>query len=287
MQHGSPDSLFADGVAQIGPTFERWASRIVDIAGQKTPAAVIEATGTIDRAIALDAVVAELEAHTLRGLMLGALDSEHEMDGVRLRETIPFTRRPFGAAIAYFEQLQVVDMATWIGMQQEARSRAFTIGWGAREAMIEVVRDELARQLAGGASLVGFRAALARRFETAGWTMANPSHVELVFRNAVQRSYAGGRRQHALQERVLLARPFWQIITSNDPPRIRKTHHAVHGWVLRATDSFWRRAPLPWGHNCRCRFVVRGQDWIARTGAEVRSGAESQLARLPDPGWTS
>lgn len=285
MQHGSPDALLSDGVTQIGPVFERWASRIVDIAGLDTPARIIGAVSGLDRAISIDAAVADIERHTLRGLMLGALDGEHE-SALQLRDTIPFIRRPFKEAIAYFEQLKVVDMATWINMQQEARSRAFTIGWGAREGMIEVVRDELVRQLAGGASLTGFRGALAQRFETAGWTMAKPSHVELVFRNAVQRSYAGGRRHHALQEHVLLARPYWQIVTADDG-RTRKTHRAVNGWVLRATDSFWSRAPLPWGHNCRCRFVVRGADWIARTDAAVRTGAEAALSRLPDRGWVS
>jgi uncharacterized protein with gpF-like domain len=84
------------------------------------------------------------------------------------------------------------------------------------------------------------------------------------------------------QPAVLEARPYWQVLGVNDD-RARPHHRAAHGKVLRADDGFWARAPLPWGHNCRCRKVSRSQKDVERLGLSVTSGAA--LTGLPDKGW--
>jgi uncharacterized protein with gpF-like domain len=84
------------------------------------------------------------------------------------------------------------------------------------------------------------------------------------------------------QPEVLAARPYWQILGADDD-RTRPTHKAAHRRVLRADDAFWKRSPLPWGHNCRCRKVSRSSEDLTRLGLTVSSGAD--LMGLPDEGW--
>ncbi len=112
--------------------------------------------------------------------------------------------------------------------------------------MLQTAHDELGRALATGADLGGFAGALATRFDEAGWTPLNASHVELVFRNAVMGSYASGRDAEMKQPAVLTARPFWQVMGAKDD-RTRPTHGAAHGKVLAADDAFWQRRPAPLG----------------------------------------
>jgi uncharacterized protein with gpF-like domain len=122
--------------------------------------------------------------------------------------------------------------------------------------------------------------------ETAGFTPANPSHVETIYRTNVLNSYNSGRYAQATKPSVLKLRPYWQIRTVNDgPPRQRKTHQDVHLWVLRADDSFWKNAYPPFGFNCRCRVVTLSEPELKAKNLRVHSGGEIHL--LPDTGFTS
>ena len=149
--------------------------------------------------------------------------------------------------------------------------------------MLKTAHAELTRALEQGSDLRDFKAALDARFDSAGWTRLNASHVEVVFRNASMGAYGSGRAVEMRQAAVLAARPFWQIVGVRDD-RTRPTHRAAQGKVLRADDPFWQRVGSPgWGHNCRCRVVSRSQRDLQRLGLGVVSGAS--ITGLPDPGW--
>ena len=169
-------------------------------------------------------------------------------------------------------------------MAAEAKRRAFTIAGIARKDILATAHKELVRALEDGDDLRRFSARLNDRFKSAGWTKLSPSRVEVVFRNNTMGAYAQGRHEQMTQPEVLAARPFWQILGVKDNVT-RGTHGAAHGKVLRADDAFWTRAPLPWGHNCRCRKVSRSARDLERLGLHVVSGAS--LTGLPDPGWNA
>jgi uncharacterized protein with gpF-like domain len=83
---------------------------------------------------------------------------------------------------------------------------------------------------------------------------------------------------------VLAARPYWMITGVNDA-RTRPTHRKVHGDVILASDPVFDEKPLPWGHNCRCRFRSLSLADVKRLGLRVTTGAA--LHALPDPGWAA
>lgn len=197
-----------------------------------------------------------------------------------------FVRRPFREAIQDFAARRIMTKAAFKRLVAANKRRAFTIAGLGRRAMIETAHDELTRAIEAGSDVRKFRAALAKRFSAAGWTQLKPSRVNLVFRNAVMSASANGRHAQMTQPHVLKARPYWQVLGVDDKVT-RKTHKAAHGKVLRASDPFWERAPLPWGHNCRDRKVSRSEEDLKRLGLKVSKGSEAWARALPDEGWNA
>ena len=229
-----------------------------------------------------------LEEEILHGQMLGALDADWEAENrtaiapVRFKERdTRFAQRPLVEAIRVFNEREPVTREVFDAMEEGAQRRAFTIARAANRKMVATAKRALAGQLARGADLADFREVLRQRLEAAGWTPANPSHVETVFRTNVMSAYGGGRARQMMQPEVLAARPYWQILGVTDS-RQRPTHRAVHQVVLRADDEFWLTAYPPFGYNCRCRVRSLGE---AEGAKLVRSG--SSIRDLPDPGFTS
>jgi SPP1 gp7 family putative phage head morphogenesis protein len=227
------------------------------------------------------------------GLMLGALDSGYEEE---TDEELPvatfqvadpkFIEHPFAEAQRFFNKLGVLSKAAFEQLSAEAKRRAFTIAGIHNTAMLNVARAELERVVRQGKSLRTFRKFVAERMESAGFTPANPSHVETVYRTNTLNSYNSGRHKQMTQPETLRSRPYWQIRTVNDgPPRQRHTHQAVHLKVLRANDPFWQKAYPPFGFNCRCRVVSLSQKELDDRGLKVTSGAG--ISGLPDAGFTS
>jgi len=224
-------------------------------------------------------------------LLLAKKDVSEFIESGKLRP------KPFDEAIAAFEAKQIVTRDVFDSMAAEQRARAFTVAGQTSTRAIKVMRDELLRTMKEGNygkgaaenDLRAFRKKLAERWQSAGLSaaasMPAPSHLETVFRNGVMGAYAQGRTAQMTQPHVLAARPYWQVMTVNDgPPRQRKTHQAVHGWVMRADDPGWQQTATPFGMNCRCRLVARSSAWVERSSPHIHSGP---LPNLPDPGWTT
>lgn len=214
------------------------------------------------------------EQALMHGVMLGALDSAYEVatnnaidppefakpktldqrrlaaegGGPRIKG---FSTFPYADAVTQFLERQVVTRRVFDALNEKAKLRAFTVARMSSLKMIRTVQRELARQVARGADLRDFRKFAQKRLESAGWTPANKSHVESIFRTNVQSAYTAGRVEHAMKPSVVKARPYWQVVTANDgPPRQRVTHQALHLRVLRADNPIWATKMMPWGHNC-------------------------------------
>ncbi len=302
--HGSPETLVAKGLREGMRSVEAWTASLLDACDGATTAPQLyrrleKATASLD----LEGLARALERRMLHSLALGALDSDWESENDRVikppafaldrpeEEWEPleldavsgdFAAKPFAEALKFFRAKNVLSRRAFDRLGAEAKRRAFTIAGLASKRLLEVAHSEIARQLEQGGDLRAFRAALQERIGLAGWAKDNPSHVEVVFRNAVGGAYASGRDVQMRQPEVLAARPYWQILGVGDA-RCRATHKAAHRKVLRADDSFWQRAPLPWGHNERCRKVARSAEAVKKLGLEVVAG--SSLQGLPDEGW--
>jgi len=298
--YGSPDLMVERGVDELLPVTGAFADAIVRAVTGKTTAASIRSA--IDGAASRfsDARLAEpIRRELLQSAMLGALDSDFEMENetavavesfaalhvpteLRLAATdTKFAARPLAEAIQRFLDKEAVTRDVFDELEDAAKKRAFTIANAANEEMVKTVKRELLRQLAVGADLSAFGKHAAARFESAGWTPANPSHVETVFRTNVVGAYNAGRARQMTQPEVLEMRPFWQILGIKDG-RQRQAHGNAHGVVLRANDPFWAEAFPPFGYNCRCRtrsLSIKAGAGMVREGTSVKG--------LPDAGFAS
>jgi SPP1 gp7 family putative phage head morphogenesis protein len=226
----------------------------------------------------------------LRVMLASGGDDDEDDDGSGAQPAAPdpntqkkptFTRMPYADAVRYFKSKQPVTRSVFDRLQSAAKQRAFTVAGLASDKALAVAQAELTRAISEGRSLDSFAKDLKDRFQSAGMSSLNPSHLETVYRTNVVDAYNVGRRTEMSQPARIEARPYWRIYTVRDA-RQRETHGAVHGWVLRADDSFWRtKGGPPWGFNCRCRVASmsprRAKGMTIRTGSEIQD--------LPDDGF--
>lgn len=271
-------SLIDDGVAKGSAEVHRWGMLLARaVAGKASQGELRQAIDAIKFPTAR--MELQLNRRIVHAMLTGALEAA-------TGKPVPgFARMPFKEAVKSFKERQVLSPDAFAELTGAAKRKAFTVTGMASEAMIRTVKDQLAKSIEAGGDLREFRKQLLGpdgRLETAGWSKANPSRVELVFRNAVQSSYGDGTIAQMSQPAVKAARPYWQIIATNDD-RTRPEHRAVNGKVLSADDPFWKNARPPFGHQCRCRIVSLSEADLKRRGLTVSEG--SSIRGLPDDGW--
>ena len=302
---GSPEDLVVSGAKRGGSVINGWVEQLVAAIERAGMAGGVRALEKASQELDVEAFADAVEQTALRSSMLGALDSDEEMDIGRnvpverferegdplLLRATPFTQRPFEAAIRFFTSRAVVTPDVFASMADQAKTRAFTVAGAASEDVVRVVQEELRASLTGGLDLRTFKLQLKERLELTGWLKAKagagsqtgrPWHVETIYRNGVIGSYGAGREEQMLQPEVLAARPFWQIRTVSDGRR-RETHGAVHLKVFEVGGEFLSTSGRPpYGFNCRCRAVA-----ISRKRAEAIGISDGGGFDLPDPGWTA
>lgn len=294
---GSPEPAVIKGAVEGTRYTDAWASQLSEsVSGAESHAGALAALTRASMRLDLEMFSKAFERQIVRTLMLGAIDSDFEIKNdttikvdpfkpIAAAGTTPnpdFVSMPFQEAIRAFKEKGVISRRAFDRLTGAAKRRAFTVAGLTRKAMLETAKAELSTSIAEGDTLATFGKRLSERFDDAGWTKLNNSHVEVIFRNGVMGAYSSGRDAQMMQPEILAAYPFHQCTGVSDP-RSRDAHKAAHGKVLSATDPFWRKAPLPWGHNCRCRKVARSAEYVRRLSLQVISG--SSLVGLPDDGW--
>jgi len=304
--HGSPDSLVEAGTEQAAAILGDWVARLAGAAGSTESAAEIRSRIEGEAArIDPEPLVEAITRAMLHGAMLGALDCvwERETQEEVPLETFrawaepilmdrgqhdgePFTTLSFEKALKLFEQRQVMTRAAFDKLGEGMKRTAFTIAGLAKQELLEEAHGALAAMLKesphpyGGPNLLDFKAFAQEHLEASGWTPANPSHVETIYRTNIATAYGSGAFVEMRQPATLAARPYWQWRSVGDS-RSRPTHAANNGKVLRADSPTWQRVWYPAGFNCRCRTVARSARWVEANGVEVAD----DLPGLPDPGY--
>lgn len=303
---GSLETLIGKGVKEGARELEKlaeiYANAVRDLEDAKD---INQALDRTHDDVDIHGFSRSIERRIMHAIMAGAIANQYEFEtetvlapteferayGPRIILATPptdpdFVARPLQEAIKWFRERAVVTRSVWDRLEAAAKRRAFTVAGMANNLMLQKAKDALEAEVRTGGQLRNFFAAIKERFESAGFTPANPSHVETIYRTNVLNAYNSGRHAQATQPSTLRMRPYWQIRTVNDgPPRQRPTHQAVHLWVLSATDSFWQTAYPPFGFNCRCRVVTLSEVEVKARDLRVRSGGE--VMGLPDPGFTS
>ena len=289
--HGSPDVIVERGVREAVRFTSAWADELVDAVTGDDPARIYRNLAARERTLDVEPFTRALERRIVHTLMLGALDADHEAtsDVTIAPATFDgggrdFTALPFGEAIKAFAEKKVMTRRQFDRLTADAKRKAFTVAGLTTKRMLTTAHDELQKAITAGVDLREFSKSLGARFDAAGWTRLNPSHVENVFRTNVMGAYSDGRRAQMTQPHVLAARPYWQILGVDDA-RTRKTHAEAHGKVLPANDPFFARSGPPFGFQCRCRVISRSKKDLERLGLTPTFGAA--LKGLPDPGWSA
>lgn len=306
--NGTPDAIVDDAVGEAARITGGWAEQLAEaVDGLGSEAAIVQAIAIVARRFDVESFAALTEREILRGVMLGSLDAEWEF---QQGDTIPlarfaeqqeaaFAQLPFADAIRLWEERKVLPKAAFEALNEGAKRKAFTIARVASDELLTTAHAELLRMIREspettykdpetgkwihkGPNFREFKKFVRERLESAGWTPANASHIETIYRTNVVSAYSSGRVAHGLKPTMLAALPYWQIHTVRDD-RQRKTHRAAHGVVLLKTDRFWLIAFPPFGLSCRCRAVARSKSWVERTGAKIGPAPTG----LPDPGFDS
>lgn len=253
--HGSPDEIVEDGVEEGALVTADWTKRLVEsVDGMSTEGQIRSALAAAAESIDVEELGEILFEKMLTALMLGGLDSqwerehEEEIAPAKFKDEKPFMPRQ--SAIELWEQRDVMGRAEFDALQDELKRRSFTFAGTARDELLNAAHAELGRQMrTDTVDLRQFRKFAEERLESAGWTPANPSHVETIFRTNVASSMSSGRYAEQTQPDVLENLPYWQIRAIRDA-RARRYHKQAHGIVLPANHAFWRKAYPPFGYNC-------------------------------------
>ena len=299
--NGSPDVLVETGVTLSARETAKWTNALAQaVEGLTTAPAIFEALTRAAQGLPLASFARIAERKVMHGAMLGALDSlwERENDEIiqpasfavqraLFRGSGTFVSSPFDEAVKQFKSLAVVDRDTFEQMSAAAKRRSFTIARLARQELLAAAHAELARQIeqsgtTDGPSFADFSKFVKDRLESAGWTPANPSHVETIYRTNVMNGYGGGRAAEMTQPSVIALRPYGQIRSVQDD-RGREAHRKANGTVLPLSSSFFQKTWTPFGFNCRCRIVSRSEAWVKRSGVAT----DKVPAGLPDEGFDS
>lgn len=303
--HGTIETLIDKGVREAARVTNRWGEALAAaVRGETEPRGINKKLQQAADRLDLLQFARTIERRMTHSSMAGALDSQWEdASGDQIApekfsapETIKseraklatvtdvspdFTSMAYQEALKFFKAKTPIPKSSFEKLSSAAKARSFTVAGLTSEHLIGIAHSELANAIVEGGKLSDFAARLAKRFESAGMTPLNPSHVETIFRTNLVTSYNVGRKAEMTTPDALKLRPYWLIRTVKDD-RQRDTHKAVDGWVLRATDPFWRGiGGPPWGFNCRCRLTTVRADKLG--DRKVRSGAE--IRGLPDQGF--
>ncbi len=177
-------------------------------------------------------------------------------------------------------------------LDDAARHKAFTVaGADALETMTRV-RDLLAENVEGGASLEDFQKAVAE--EGLGGTFLSDGHLETVFRTNVQSAFSDGQMSVLRQPYVRSGFPYARYDAIHDD-RVRDNHLALESLgldqtnVYRVDDPVFETFRPPWDWQDRCGWVPTSIAQAADMGVKeaqewLRTGAEpSPPARVPWP----
>ena len=181
---------------------------------------------------------------------------------------------PNEAAAAYIRGKAVADPKNFGALPDQLKQRAFTVAGIEQLYALRKIRDAVAK-LPEGASWDEAKKDVAEKIAAyTGVDMkAARARAEMQLRVHGFQAYSVARHQ---QQMATVARfPYWKYETVGDN-RVRASHAALDGKVLRADDPWWKTHYPPWDWGCRCIVVALDEEDAKAIGITERS-------RMPTP----
>ena len=195
-------------------------------------------------------------------------------------------------------QRRVMDSEDFYRLDADAKSRAFTITADLTDEARRKLHEGIVIGLDQGPSFTDFKAYALEEF---GKLPIAETHLEQVFRNATNESFAQGQ-EHVLNHPMVADEFPYRLYSAINDARARREHLALNTLGLNGTavyhknDPTWLRFRPPWDWGCRCGFVALTVKDAARRGVEeaiewLASGIEPEHTWVapppfaPNPKW--
>lgn len=149
-------------------------------------------------------------------------------------------------------------------LPEELKARAFTITGIEDFDIMQGVRDEIAK-LPAGADWKKTKREVAAKLSPWFTAAGAESRAELLLSHHAFTAYA------STQARIMDAQadvfPYRQYLSTGDH-KVRASHRALDGIILRADHRFWHDHTPPWEFRCRCQVVELLDDEAAAERAK-------------------
>lgn len=199
-------------------------------------------------------------------------------------DTIDGIGLPFEEAIRFFAGKANIPTQRWYDVWRAGHSHGFMVAGAASDALLQDIREEVAKGIAGETSLHDFRRSFRDIVSRHGWEHnGEPGwRARIIFETNIAMAQSAGEYARLTDPDTLAVFPYWQYIHSGSR-HPRHQHLAWNGMILRADDPWWRThfPPNGWGCNCRVRPVSMRD--LQRMG---RHGPDPSPAIVTRP-WTN
>lgn len=152
-------------------------------------------------------------------------------------------------ALAWFKKRVPITKVEWFKLTQRAQEKTFTIAGIAQLDLIAKTQRALLKAIKDGETLRDFKKRVGKQLEDE-WGEKRAWHLELIFRNALQRAYQAGRREALMKPGTLAIRPYLKAEPILDA-RTSEYCRPLFGVVLPADHPFWNTHWPPLHHGCR------------------------------------
>lgn len=197
----------------------------------------------------------------------------------------------FDEATAYFKDKVPLKSTEFRKLENEYKTRAFSVAGYTSLKMLETFKETLERALEEGATKEEFRQEMNRFLGKKGYAGLTPFQADNIFRTNMQTAYQVGHYRRMTDPEVVSRRPYWQYDAVEDS-RTRLAHRGMHGKVFAADDPFWDTWYPPNGYRCRCGVRTLSSRQVAALGLEVETGVPAfvetgsrLVPAVPDPGF--
>lgn len=181
---------------------------------------------------------------------------------------------PNEAAAAYIRGKAVADPKNFGALPDQLKQRAFTVAGIEQMDVLRRIREAIAK-LPEGASWGEAKKEIAA--EMSPYVPAKDgrpdmkaarARAEFTLRSHGFQAYSVARHQE--QMATIEDFPYWKYETVGDG-KVRASHAALDGKVLRADDPWWKTHYPPWDWGCRCIVVALDEDDARSEGITPRS----------------
>lgn len=191
--------------------------------------------------------------------------------------TLTIETFPNEAAADYIRGKAVADPTNFGNLPAQLKQRAFAVAGIEQMDALRRIRDAVAK-FPEGASWDEAKREIASEISpyVGGDMKAARAKAEMQLRIHGFQAYAVARHQQQME--TVERYPYWRYDTVGDN-RVRSSHAALDGKVLRADDPWWKTHYPPWDWGCRCIVTELSEGDVEDMGLTI-----SKSEDMPMPG---